>query len=203
VQQRRAVADAAALLAAADAEADAVADRLHDGALQALVVARYAADAAVRGGDPALARDAVQEALVALRRAVWDLRPRGGGDLASALGELAQRRAAAGAGALELHLDAAACARLSGAARAAAYRFVQAALPSDRPAVVSVTDEGRLRRRDGRGHPRRRTGLDRPRRRPGRLPRHRWDRPPPAPARRPRGRPDDHRADLRRPPHRP
>jgi hypothetical protein len=31
-------------------DADAAADALHDGALQALVVARYAADAAVRGG---------------------------------------------------------------------------------------------------------------------------------------------------------
>ncbi len=139
-QQRRTVTDVAGLLSAADAEADAFADRLHDGALQALVVARYAADAAVRGGDPALARDAVQEALVALRRAVWDLRPRGGDDLPTALGELSQRRAAAGAGALDLQLDAAVCDRIPAAARGAAYRFVQAAL-ADGPAVVAVTAE--------------------------------------------------------------
>ncbi len=77
------------MLALAEADADAAADGLHDGALQALVVARYAADAAVRGGDPAAARDAVQEALVALRRAVWLLRPRGAQGLLEALRQLA------------------------------------------------------------------------------------------------------------------
>lgn len=138
-QQRRTPPDAPALLAAADADADAFADRLHDGALQALVVARYAADACVRGADPALARDAAQEALVALRRAVWDLRPRGTDDLPASLRELSQRRAAAGAGALDLQVDATACAALSAAARAVAYRFVQAALPSDGPATVRLT----------------------------------------------------------------
>jgi signal transduction histidine kinase len=66
---------ASAVLTLAEAQADAAADTLHDGALQALVVARYAADAAVRGGDASAARDAVQDALVALRRAVWLLRP--------------------------------------------------------------------------------------------------------------------------------
>lgn len=127
--QPRCVATAPAdLLTAYDAEADALADRLHDGALQALVVARYATDAAVRGGDPALARDAVQEALVALRRMVWLLRPRGEDDLPAALAELSGRAAAAGAPALELDVDAATAARLSPAARAAAYRFVQAAV---------------------------------------------------------------------------
>lgn len=129
-QQRRpdeadtAVAD---LLAAADAEADALADRLHDGALQALVVARYATDAAVRGGDPALARDAVQEALVSLRRTVWLLRPRGGDDLPGALTELSKRAVAAGSPALDLVLDEAVAAALPTACRAAAYRYVQAA----------------------------------------------------------------------------
>ena len=78
-----------AVLALAEAEAAATADALHDGALQALVVARYAADAAVRGGDPAAARDAVQQALVALRRAVWQLRPRGDQGLVTALEQLA------------------------------------------------------------------------------------------------------------------
>ncbi len=144
VQQRRTPpdADAAALLTAADADADAFADRLHDGALQALVVARYAADACVRGGDPVLARDAVQEALVALRRAVWDLRPRGGADLKTSLTELAQRRAASGSGALSLEVDAEACLRLAPAARTAAYRFVQAVAPSDGAVTVLLTAEG-------------------------------------------------------------
>ena len=130
-QVRRTVPDGAALVAAADADADALADRLHDGALQALVVARYAADACVRGGDPTLARDAVQEALVALRRAVWELRPRGADDLCAALRELSQRRTAAGAGTLDLQLDEGVAARLAPAARAVAYRFVQAATPPD------------------------------------------------------------------------
>ena len=142
VQERRTVPDTAALLTAADADADAFADRLHDGALQALVVARYAADACVRGGDPAVARDAVQEALVALRRAVWDLRPRGEDDLPASLGELSQRRAAAGATAFDVQVDGDACARLTPAARATAYRFVQAALPADGSATVLLTVDG-------------------------------------------------------------
>lgn len=120
------VPDAVTLLQAADAEADALADELHDGALQALVAARYAADAAVRGGDPVVARDAVQEALVALRRVVWLLRPRGADDLPGALAELAAQRVAAGAEPLELDLDAEVAAALPPLARAAAYRFVQA-----------------------------------------------------------------------------
>jgi hypothetical protein len=140
-QQRRSVPDARGLLAAADADADALADRLHDGALQALVVARYAADAAVRGGDPVLARDAVQEALVALRRAVWDLRPRGEDDLPAAVGELSSRRAASGSPALDLALDSAVAAALSPTARAVAFRFVQAATPSDGAVVVTLTAE--------------------------------------------------------------
>lgn len=142
LQQRRTpAADPAALLGAADADAEALADRLHDGALQALVVARYAADVCVRGGDPVLARDAVQEALVALRQAVWDLRPRGHADLALSLAELASRRAAAGGGVLDLQVDADVCARLSPTARAAAYRFVQA-VPADGPADVRLSETG-------------------------------------------------------------
>lgn len=130
---------ALALLQAADDDADALADRLHDGALQALVVARYATDAAIRGGDPALARDAVQEALVALRRTVWMLRPRGGEDLLDALGELAKRRVAAGLPTLDLDLDPATAAGLSPAARTAAYRFVQAATADAAGAVTLGT----------------------------------------------------------------
>ena len=118
--------DAAALLAAADAHADALADRLHDGALQALVVARYAADAAVRGADAALTRDAVQDALVALRRAVWLIRPRGEDGLVTALAQLCAQRVAGGAPPLALVVDEAAADALPPTARAVAYRFVQA-----------------------------------------------------------------------------
>lgn len=129
-QQRRSEPDStdlpSALMSTAEADADALADRLHDGALQALVVARYATDAAVRGGDPALARDAVQEALVALRRTVWLLRPRGGDDLPSALAELSKRLVAAGAPGLALELDPGVADALTGTAATAAYRFVQA-----------------------------------------------------------------------------
>lgn len=140
-QVRRTPDLAEALLTAADAEADALADRLHDGALQALVVARYATDAVVRGGDPALARDAVQEALVALRRTVWLLRPRGHDDLPGALGELSSRCTAAGGGALALDLDPAVAGLLSPVARSLAYRFVQAAV-ADGATGVSLVREG-------------------------------------------------------------
>ena len=136
-QERRVVPaddDALALLAAAELDADALGDALHDGALQALVAARYAADAAVRGGNPVLARDAVQDALVALRRAVWLLRPRGADDLPQALVELASRLDAP----LALDVDPDTAAALAPAARAVAYRFVQAA----RPSVVALVREG-------------------------------------------------------------
>ena len=145
-QQRRDVpapADPAALLAAAEADADALSDRLHDGALQALVVARYATDAAVRGADPVLARDAVQEALVALRRTVWLLRPRGGDGLGEALTELAKRLVAAGEPVLELAVDGAAADALPAPARALAYRFVQdAAQTAAAGATVRLGREG-------------------------------------------------------------
>lgn len=113
----------AALLAAADDDLDALADRLHDGALQALVVARYACDAVSRGADPTLVRDAVQQALVALRCEVWQLRPRVGPDtLATALVDLSRQLAAGGGAGLRLRLDAV---RLAPEAAAAAYRLVQ------------------------------------------------------------------------------
>ena len=133
-----------AVLALAESEADAVADRLHDGALQALVVARYAADAAVRGGDPVLARDAVQDALVALRRAVWLLRPRGEQGLRVALEQLAAQRAALGGAPLHVDVDAAAAAvedALTPAAATAAYRLVQHAA-GDRPLTVRLRRSG-------------------------------------------------------------
>jgi signal transduction histidine kinase len=127
-QHRRAldddeIPDAVALLAAGDHDLDLLAGALHDDALQALVVARYAADAAVRGGDPLMARDAVQEALVALRRAVWLLRPRGSDGLPAALVELADRLPLQ----LDVDVDVEVAAELAPAARRVAYRFVQAA----------------------------------------------------------------------------
>lgn len=118
----------AALVQLADADADALADRLHDGALQALVVARYAADAAVRGADPALARDAVQAALVELPRVVWLIRPRTVEGLSAALADLSTQRATAGRPAPELDLDAEVAAGLADAAAGVAYRLVQAVL---------------------------------------------------------------------------
>ena len=130
-----------AVLHLAEADADAAADALHDGALQALVVARYAADAAVRGGDPALARDAVQEALVTLRRAVWLLRPRGSQGLVEALGHLAVQVVDAGGAPVRVDVDEELAdelaAELAPAAATAAYRLVQRAA-GDAPLTVRV-----------------------------------------------------------------
>jgi len=132
--------DPSAVLSLADADADAAAVALHDGALQALVVARYAADAAVRGGDAVLARDAVQEALVALRRAVWLLRPRGEQGLLQALRDLSTQLAADGRPALVLDVDddaLEASATVSTEVASAAYRLVQHAA-GQRPTTVQV-----------------------------------------------------------------
>ena len=138
---------AAALLAAAELDRDGLADRLHDGALQALVVARYACDAVARGADPALARDAVQDALVTLRREVWMLRPRGDEGLMTALLDLCAQLVAAGRPGLRLHADPAlgeAAADVSGAAVAAAYRLVQAVAGDTLLAVRLTADGDRL-----------------------------------------------------------
>ena len=137
---------AAEVLAAAEADADEAADRLHDGAVQALVVARYAADAAARGGDAAAARDAVQDALVALRRTLWHLRPRGTADggLPAALALLSGRLTEAGGEPLGYVVDEPVAASLSPAAAALAYRIVQGAALPDGAGAVRVTV-----RRDG------------------------------------------------------
>ena len=129
-------AEHAALLEAAEAERDALADSLHDGPVQGLVVARLAADAAVRGGDAVAARDAVQDALVDLRRALWQIRPRGGAGLADALSQLAAQRAEAGDAALTVTGEA----DLTGPAAGLAYRVVQAA----RATGVALTWDGPL-----------------------------------------------------------
>ncbi len=133
----------AVLLRLADSDGDALADRLHDGALQALVAARYAADAVVRGADAALVRDAVQDALVTLRREVWLLRPRCASGLAEALTDLAGHRTAAGQPALELAVDAAAPAGLGDAAAGLAYRLVQEVLRNAaQPVHLSLSRAG-------------------------------------------------------------
>lgn len=139
------------LLAAADADAAAAADDLHDGPVQELVYARFAADAAARGGDPAGARDAVQGALQSLRRHLWMLRPRGGADggLAAALPQLSERLVESGRPALELDLDVEAGAALPPAAASVCYRLVQAfARTSDMPLAVGlhrIADDVHLR----------------------------------------------------------
>ncbi|GAC1445119.1 MAG: hypothetical protein NVS3B26_05700 [Mycobacteriales bacterium] len=128
----RTTADAvAAVIAAADAEADASADLLHDGPVQALVVAHYAAESAVRGGDPAAAREAVQAALVELRRSLWHLRPRSQSGLAASLGMLSARLVEAGRPPLDSRLDEVLAAALPSPVVSTAYRLVQAvALPT-------------------------------------------------------------------------
>ena len=114
----------AALLAAADADLDTLGDRLHDGALQELTGARYACDAVARGADPAVARDAVQHALVSLRRELWLLRPRGEHGLAAALSELSEQLEAAGRPGLRLQADP--VGPLPPSCAVMAYRLVQA-----------------------------------------------------------------------------
>ena len=133
-----------ALLDAADADAHALADALHDGPVQDLVVARYAADAAARTADAAGARDAVQSALVALRRALWLLRPRGGcgQELPAALAALSEQLVVAGRPGLTLDLDADAAAALSPQAASMAYRLVQSVAVGDTAVSVSLRADG-------------------------------------------------------------
>ena len=114
----------AALLAAADADLESLGDRLHDGALQELAGARYACDAVARGADPAAARDAVQHALVSLRRELWLLRPRGEHGLAAALSDLSEQLEAAGRPGLRLQADP--VGPLPPSCAVMAYRLVQA-----------------------------------------------------------------------------
>jgi hypothetical protein len=134
------------LVAAADADADAAADLLHDGPVQALVVAHYAAEASARGGDAAAAQEAVQAALVALRRSLWHLRPRGAGagGLRAALDALSSRLEEAGGSPLGFVLDEPLAAALPAAAASVGYRLVQAvALPdAEQPVRIALRREG-------------------------------------------------------------
>lgn len=135
---------ALAVLRAGDDDASDAADALHDGPVQDLVAARYAIDAAARGGDPTSIRDAVQTALVGLRRALWLLRPRGDAGLGPALTGLSAHLAEAGRPALSLTLDEAACAQLSAQAASTGYRMVQAVAcpPGAAPVAVTVRQDG-------------------------------------------------------------
>lgn len=132
----------AALLGFAEEAADGLADALHDGPVQDLVVARYAADAAERGASASAAREAVQEALVSLRRLLWHVRPRGGDGLVSALDALSSRLSEAGRAAL--HVTADPHADLLGVSAVAAYRLVQAVAlePSAGAVTVVLRAEG-------------------------------------------------------------
>ena len=126
------------LLDAVEHDRDELADRLHDGALQDLLVARLAADVAVRGGSPVLARDAVQEALVALRRLLWHVRPRTERDLPSALSALSARLVEAGGLPLRV-LGVLPAAGLDAPVSTAAFRLVQAVAVDAGPAERAVT----------------------------------------------------------------
>jgi signal transduction histidine kinase len=134
------------LVAAADADADTAADRLHDGPVQALVVAHYAAEAATRGGDPIAARDAVQGALIELRRSLWHLRPRGAdeGGLTRALEQLSGRLDEAGLPGLGFVVDETLTSALPAAVASTAYRLVQAValVPHTDPVRVGLRREG-------------------------------------------------------------
>lgn len=114
---------------------DALADALHDGPVQSLVVARYASDAAVRGGDAAVARDAVQSALVEVRRFLWHLRPRGASGLVEALDQLSSHLVEAGQPPIGVLGDVDVAAALRGAPAVLAYRLVQALARPDGPGV--------------------------------------------------------------------
>lgn len=132
------------LVAAAELDRDELADSLHDGPVQSLVVARYAADAAVRGGDPVAARDAVQEALVEVRRLLWHLRPRGGAGLQEALEQLSHQLVEAGAPPVTLVGDLGAVAALGATRAAAAYRLVQAVCRPDGATVTGRREDAVL-----------------------------------------------------------
>ena len=131
------------LMDAAEADRDDFADALHDGAVQSLVVARYAADAAVRGGDAVLARDAVQQGLVELRRVLWHLRPRGGNGLVEGLQQLSLQLMEADDRGLSLVGDLKAGALLRGTRATLAFRLVQAVARPEGDAVrVAVRRDG-------------------------------------------------------------
>lgn len=134
--------DADDVFDALEHDRDRLADQLHDGALQDLLVARLAADAAVRSGDARQAREAVQHALVGLRRMVWHLRPRGATDLSEALAALSGRLVEVGAPPLTVRGGELA-AGLDPAVALAAYRVAQAVAtaPGGHPVTVVLRQD--------------------------------------------------------------
>lgn len=122
----------------AEIHLDEIADALHDGPMQSLMVARYAADAAARGGDPGAAREAIQQAVVELRALVWSLRPRGESGLATALDQLTTSLVKADKLPLQLSLNA----DPVGPAAVLAYRLVQAVHAGAGRDQVRVTLDG-------------------------------------------------------------
>lgn len=115
---------AAGLLDSAEDDRAELADALHDGVVQDLLVTRFAVDLAERDGDLPALREALQLSLVGLRRALWHLRPRGRSDLVGALGDLSTRLTEAGLPAPRLRVRAGGDG-LTGSGAAAAYRLVQ------------------------------------------------------------------------------
>jgi hypothetical protein len=85
----------------------------------------------------------VQSALVALRRALWLLRPRGtsGTELPAALRALSDQLVTAGRPALDLHVDRDAAAALPAQAASTAYRLVQSVV-GDAPLTVTLRATG-------------------------------------------------------------
>ena len=107
-------------------ELDELADALHDGPMQSLMVARYAVDAALRGSDLEPARAAVQDALVELRQLLGTCVPAASDGLLPALEQLTTKGGAPARARRcpRLRLD------VEPAVATLAYRVVQAAAPA-------------------------------------------------------------------------
>ena len=125
-----------------------IAGTLHDGPIQTLLAARFAAQLVTRNGDDDLGEVSalVSDALRELRRVMWELRPRTGQGLGAALEQLAAHDAAGPAPRLfDVTVDRAAAARLSPAAAAIAYRLTQTILRGAASALrVTVRPGGTL-----------------------------------------------------------
>ncbi|MDQ6649711.1 MAG: histidine kinase, partial [Actinomycetota bacterium] len=123
--------DTTALLLQLERELDRVAEEIHEGPAQALAAARFAADAAaLRGADVTAVREAVQDALAAVRRAVWELRtPAVSSGLGEALAGLSERMDDGPGLTLQGRpADLASLSLVPSVVATSAYRLVQAAL---------------------------------------------------------------------------
>ncbi len=129
------------LFDAAEQDRDDLADTLHDGPVQDLVVARYAMDAALRGGDVMVAREAVQSSLVQVRRSLWHLRPRGADGLVASLHALSAQLDEAGDSSLVSRGDLEAATELPATRAAVAFRLTQAVC-RDTAVCVTLRREG-------------------------------------------------------------